>query len=114
MHTATRIVATATLALVLHLTLGWAWTLAAGLAGGAWARRRGWLVGTLGVTLGWAVLVAYNFVVAGAAVQTMTSTVGGLLGNMPGVAVVAATVFIGGLLGLLGGVLGGTLRRIAT
>ena len=101
-----KIIATFLLSLTLHLTLGWAWTLAAGLAGGFWAVRRGWLVGLLGVGLGWAALVGYNAVVAGPAVRQMTTTVGGLLGNLPGFAVVIATVLIGAVLGALGGAAG--------
>ena len=103
---------TAGLALVLHLLLGWAWTLAAALAGGVWAGRRGWLVGALGVGLDWLVLIAYNFVVAPEPVQTMTETVGDLLGNMPGPLIVASTLFLGLLLGAVGGAGGTQVRRL--
>ena len=101
-----RIIATFLLSLALHLLMGWAWTLAAGLAGGFWAMRRGWLVGLLGVGLDWAALVGYNSVVAGPPVRQMATTVGELLGNLPGFAVVIATVLIGAVLGALGGAAG--------
>ena len=107
-----RIVVVATLSLALHLTLGWTWTLLAGIGGGVWVARRGWLVGLLGVALGWLALVAYSYAVAGAATQVMTNTVGGMLGNMPGLVVVAATVLIGGLIGVLGGAVGMSLRGL--
>jgi len=106
--------ATILLALAVHLTLGWAWTLAAGIAGGAWARQRGWLVGLVGVAAAWAALVAYNFAIAPDATVRMARTVGGLIGNLPGVAVVGATVLIGAVLGALGGVLGQQARRLWT
>jgi hypothetical protein len=79
--------------------------------GGVIAPRRGGLVGLLGVGLEWAALVGYNYVVAGAAMEVMTSTLGGILGNTPGAVVVAATVFIGALLGGLGGTVGALARR---
>jgi ABC-type dipeptide/oligopeptide/nickel transport system permease subunit len=44
----------------------------------------------------------------------MARTVGGLIGNLPGVAVVGATVLIGAVLGALGGVLGQQARRLWT
>lgn len=101
---------TVVLALTLHLAFGWAWTLAAGVAGGAWAGRRGWLVGLAGVAGGWAALVAYNFAAAPDATARMARTVGGLLGNLPGWATVLATVLIGALLGITGGFLGQQCR----
>lgn len=116
MLTALRILATAVLALVLHLALGWAWTVVAGFAGGFWAAQRtsggrllsgwGWLVGALGVGIEWTVLVLYNFVVAGGATGRMMHTVGGLLGNLPGFAVVLLTVLVGAVLGAVGGLAG--------
>ena len=108
-----KIALTFALSLVLHLTLGWAWTLGAGFAGGFWAARRGWLVGLLGVGLGWAALVGYNAVVAGPTVRRMATAVGGLLGNLPGFAVVIATVLIGALLGALGGAAGTQLAVLS-
>ena len=104
--------ATILLALVVHLALGWAWTLAAGIAGGAWARQRGWLVGLVGVAAAWAALVAYNFAIAPDATVRMARTVGGLLGNLPGFVTVLATVFVGALIGAVGGFVGQQLRAL--
>lgn len=104
--------ATFALALALHLLLGWAWTLGAGIVGGAWAARRGWLVGAAGVALGWAALVVYNFIAAPDATVRMARTMGGLLGNLPGVVTVLATVLIGAALGAAGGFVGQQARRL--
>lgn len=102
------------LALVLHLLLGWAWTLGAGVVGGLWAGRRGWLVGALGVGLGWLVLVVYSYLAAAPAVGEMTRVMGALMGGLGGWVVVLATVLLGTLLGLLGGIIGGQLHLLFT
>ena len=105
-----KLAATAVLALVLHVLLGWAWTLGAGVVAGVWAGRRGWFVGGMGVGLSWLVLVVYNFIIAAGPVGRMTETLGGILGNLPGFAVVGITLVIGVLLGTLGGGLGTQIR----
>ena len=101
-----KIVVTILLAFLLHVLLGWAWTILAGLAGGLWIGRRGWLVGGIGVGLSWLGLVLYNIAVAAGPVGRMAETFGGILGNLPGPLIVALTVLIGGLLGAVGGALG--------
>ncbi len=101
-----KLLATAILALLLHLLLGWMWTMLAGIAVGVWIGRRGWLVGGIGVGLSWLGLVLYNFVVAAGPVGRMTDTLGGILGNLPGPLIVALTVLIAGLLGAVGGAVG--------
>ena len=98
--------ATIILALVLHLLLGWAWTILAGVVVGVWQGPRGWLVGGIGVGLSWLGLVLYNVVVAAEPVGRMTDTLGGILGGLPGLVIVVFTVLIGVLLGLVGGGLG--------
>lgn len=98
--------ATFALALVLHLALGWAWTLGAGVVGGAWAGRRGWMVGLTGVGLDWLVLVLYNYIVAPEPTAEMARVMGALLGGWSGGATVVLTLLIGGLLGALGGAIG--------
>lgn len=108
---ALRIVGVAAAGLVLHLLVGWAWTIVAGVAGGLSVAHRGWLVGAAGVGLEWAVLVGYNYGAAGAAVQAMVHTMGGILGNTPGSVVVAATVLLGMLLGGAGGLVGMAVRQ---
>lgn len=106
------IAAIATVAI--HLLLGWAWTVLVGVAIGGWSgqTRRSMIIGALGVGLGWAALVAYNFVVAGPSTRIMIETMGELMGNTAGGVVVAATLLIGGVLGALGGLLGGQSARL--
>lgn len=112
MRTLLDILAVAALALGVHLVLGWAWTIGAGFLGGLFAAKRGGLVGLLGVALDWAVLVGYNYIAAPAATQTMTDTMGGIIGNTSGMVVVAGTIFIGVLLGGVGGVAGTLARQV--
>ena len=107
-----KLLATTILALVLHMLLGWAWTLLAGVVAGVWVGRRGWLVGGMGVGLSWLVLIVYNFIMASGPVGRMTETLGGILGNLPGFAVVGITLLIGVLLGTLGGGFGTQIRLL--
>jgi len=101
-----RILGTAAVSILLHLVLGWAWTVGAGVLAGVWGVRRGWLVGAIGVGLGWAVWVAYSALVAPGSVEALLGILGSLFGNIPGALVVVCTVLIGVLLGGLGGVIG--------
>ncbi len=104
--------ATALLALVLHLLLGWMWTVLAGAAGGYLSVRRGWLVGAAGVAAGWGALVAYNLLFFQDETRRMAETVGGILGNLPGFAVVVASLLTGAVLGALGGFVGAQAARL--
>ena len=100
------------LAFALHLLLGWGWTLAAGVAGGAWAVRRGWLVGALGVGLDWLAWLFYDYLTAQAATAEMVRVLGGILGNLPGGAVVGLTLLLGLVIGGLGGFIGTQAARL--
>lgn len=101
-----RVLLVALASLLVHLVLGWAWTLGAGVLAGVWSVRRGWLVGATGVGLGWAAWVGYSAVVAPTSVGALLDILSGLFGNIPGALVVVCTVLIGALLGGLGGVIG--------
>lgn len=101
-------------AVVLHVVLGWEWTLLAGVAAGWLFGRLGWLYGGLAVGSDWLLLVVFNYVANARAVGTMTNSVGSILGNMPSFAVVAITLFIGLLLGTVGGAAGTQLNRLVT
>ena len=107
-----RLLLLALLALVLHLVLGWAWTIAAGAAAGLWIGRGGWHLGASSVGLEWLVVVLYNYLVASRAVHLMSENLGSLLGNLPFFVVVALTPLIGALLGLLGGAVGTQIARL--
>ena len=104
--------ATAALALILHLSLGWAWTLLAAVAGGAWAARRGWLVGALGLALDWLVLISYSYYDAPEATAEMARVMGVLFGNMPAFAFVGLSLSVGVILGALGGAIGAQLAEV--
>ena len=107
-----KLLATAVLALILHLLLGWAWTMAAGVVAGVWQGQRGWLIGGGGVGLSWLVLIVYNLVVASEPVGRMAETLGGILGNLPGFAIFGLTLMIGVVLGVVGGGLGSRLAGL--
>lgn len=99
-------------AVVLHLVLGWAWTLGAGIAAGLWAGSGGWHLGAASVGLDWLALLLYNYAVDARAVHLMTENLGSIIGNMPFFVVVAFTLLIGIVLGALGGAAGTQLHRI--
>ncbi len=109
-----RILLTSVLALLLHSTLGWGWTVLAGLAAGGWIARPtpGLKIGAAGVGLEWAAWVVFSYLTAAPATGVMLNTVGGVMGNSPPALVVGATVCIGALLGALGGLTGGLLGRL--
>ncbi len=100
------------LALLLHLVLGWEWTLLAGVLSGLMLQHKGWLWGGISVAAGWGLLVAYNFIVAPEPVGEMVDVTGQILGNLPGIVVVGLTVCIGAVLGILGGLLGAQVAQV--
>lgn len=106
------VLATAVLALMIHLALGWPWVVAAGVCGGFFAMRRGWLVGLAGVGLSWTVLIIYGLVVAAGPTQEMLRVMGALIGNITSPGVVALTLLIGCALGGLGGGIGTQLAAM--
>jgi len=105
-HPALVVAATALLSTILHLTLGWPWTILAGGAAGGWQPTHGWLWGASGVSLGWAGLVVYSVGTAPGATRTLLDLVGTLGGNIPGGLLIGATVLSGAVLGALGGEIG--------
>lgn len=96
-------------ATTLHLLLGWAWTLAAGVLVGLLIRRGGWWAGGLVGAADWALLVGWSFWSAPAETARMVGTVGEILGGMSGVLFAGAVVGIGFLLGAVGGLAGSFL-----
>ncbi|WP_456426082.1 hypothetical protein [Rhodocaloribacter sp.] len=101
------------LAVVLHLILGWPWTILAGVAAGVWKGRGGWRTGALGVGLGWLFFVGYDYLVAAGTVSEMTRVMGEFMGNLPGFVVVVVTLVIGLVLGALGGAVGARAAALA-
>lgn len=100
------------LALLAHVFLGWAWTWGAAVVGGLWAGKKGWLVGGIGVGLGWLALLGYSAVVSFAPTQALAGILGGLLGGIPGTVAYLLVFVIGFLIGLFGGAVGQQLRAL--
>ena len=99
------------LALLLHLLVGWEWTLLAGVVYGFWVRRLAWLgAGVVGL-LAWALLLLYSYVVAAESMGRMSDTIAALAGGSASWLVPLATLTVGFVLGALGGVLGAMLAR---
>lgn len=109
-----KLFATFLLAFVLHLAVGWTWTIAAAVSGGYWAGRGGWMVGAGALLLDWLVLIAYSFAVDWAATAEMTHVMGRLFGNIPAFIFVVLTLLVGGIWGALGGGLGAELRKLSS
>lgn len=101
-----KLLVTIVLALLLHVLLGWAWTMGAGVVAGLWQGPGGWRTGGLGVGLSWFLLIAYSLIVAPGPVGRMAETLGGILGGLPGFTIFIVTLLIGVLLGTVGGGLG--------
>lgn len=100
------------LSVLIHLLFGWAWTAIIAIMIGFTVGKRGWLAGSVSVTLGWSGLVTYSFVVAPGASIRMSQTFAGILGNLPGPATVALTLLIAVIIGMLGGLLGSLLAAV--
>ena len=114
MHPYIRIGLCVLLSLLLHMGLGWEWTLLAGMAAGLWFSVRSWLMGAAAVGCEWLLVVLYNYAVDSRAVGLMTEAMGAILGNLPGFTIVAITLAIGLLLGGLGGAIGAQVRRLVS
>ncbi len=97
-------------AIVLHLLLGWVWSIGGGVAVGFYTPRRAWLVGGISVAMGWALFVVHAFIVAPEPTSRLMVILGAMFGEIPAVFIPAITVLIGGLLGIAGGVLGTLLH----
>ncbi|MEX0748256.1 MAG: hypothetical protein WD275_09675 [Rhodothermales bacterium] len=107
-----RITAAVFLSLLLHLLLGWEWTIFAGVAAGLWFAKSGWMIGGAAVGAEWLLVVVYDYLVDARAIGVMTETLGGIMGNLPGWAVVGFTLLIGLVLGVLGGAIGSQIRKL--
>lgn len=96
-------------AVLLHLTLGWTWTIAGAVLAGYLAHRGGWWVGLLTLLFGWGgLLLTFTLLDRASVVGTM-DVMGGILGGVPGVLVVVAPLLIASVLGALGGGAGSAL-----
>lgn len=99
-------------AIILHLFLGWAWSIGGGIAAGMYCRRRAWLAGGIAVGLGWALFVAHAFIVAPEPTIRLLAIMGAMFGGLPGALIPVITVLVGGLLGVAGGALGASMNPV--
>lgn len=97
------------IAIILHLFLGWAWSIGGGIAAGLYCRRRAWLAGGIAVGLGWALFVAHAFIVAPEPTIRLLTIMGAMFGGLPAALIPVVTVLVGGLLGVAGGALGASM-----
>ncbi|MEO1727022.1 MAG: hypothetical protein AAFR95_08325 [Bacteroidota bacterium] len=102
---------TATVALALHVILGWAWSVLGAVLGGFVMGRGGSVVGALGLVLPWSALVLWNLAFFGPEMARMTEAVGSLLGGLPSFVVPLLTLVSAFVLGTLGGLTGASLRK---
>ncbi|MEO1076239.1 MAG: hypothetical protein AAFX41_09785 [Bacteroidota bacterium] len=102
---------TATVALTLHVILGWTWSVLAAVLGGFVMGRGGSVVGALGLVLPRAGLVLWNLAVYGPEMARMTEAIGSLLGGLPSFVVPLLTLVTALVLGTLGGLTGASLRK---
>ncbi len=99
------------IALLLHVFLGWGWSVGGALVAGAWSARRGWLAGGLALLVEWGLMVVFNYMVAPEEAGRMMGIMGAMMGNLPGAAFVAVTLLVAVLLGSAGGAVGSLLMR---
>jgi len=100
------LLASAAASVLLHVTLGWAWTVVAGVGAGVGRPQQGWGWGAGGVALGWGLLLGYTLFAAPESTRLLFDLIGSFQGNIPGEAVVGLSVITGAILGGLGGGLG--------
>ena len=105
----TRILIGFGVAVVLHLLLGWAWSIGGGVAAGLYRADRAWLAGGIAVGLGWAVFVIHALAVSPEPSLRLFNIMGALFGDIPSAFIPVGTILVGILLGIAGGGLGGSI-----
>jgi hypothetical protein len=108
----TAYVAGTVVSLVLHVALGWVWSVLGAVLAGSLTNRLGALVGATSMVLAWGLAILYSFMTAPGETVEMARVVAALLGNLPSPVTVALTLFIAAALGLTGGWFGSTLRTL--
>lgn len=107
-----RIAACIGVALLLHLALGWEWSLLAGVFCAMIMASRVLLWGAVSTGASWLILSMYNLAVAWDPVLEMIDAIGRILGNLHGTVIVLLTVLIGSVLGLIGALIGLQLIKL--
>jgi len=100
------------LSLLIHLFLGWEWTIFAGIIAGYFGTKLGALQGLFAVGLAWTLLLFWNFIVAAEPSSKLLTLFGDLLGGMSEPLIIAVIVGLGCLMGLLGGLIGVQFRNL--
>ncbi len=96
--------------LVMHVWLGWAWSIAGPILGGFLIGKGGGRYGAVILAVSWGMLMMWNFWVAGAESLNMMETMGTLLGRMPAAVVPLSVLLLSALLGMSSGALGSALK----
>ncbi len=99
--------------MLFHVLLGWAWSIAGGIAVGLFRAERAWIVGGIATGLSWAAFVIHAFVVAPEPTQRLMEIIGALFGGISGILVPFVTIMVGILIGASGGALGASIRPFA-
>lgn len=102
------------IAMILHLLLGWAWSIGGGIAVGLYCRSRAWLAGGTAVGLCWTLFIVHAFIVAPAPTIRLMAIMGAMFGNLPGALIPVFTVLAGVFLGVAGGLLGASVNPVLT
>jgi len=107
-----RIAACIGVALLLHLSLGWEWSLLAGVFCAMMMASRVLMWGAVSTGASWMILSIYNLAVAWDPVVEMIDDTGQIFGNLPGAIIVLLTVLIGSVLGMIGAMIGLQLTKL--
>ncbi|MCY4232725.1 MAG: hypothetical protein OXE59_03135 [Bacteroidetes bacterium] len=99
-------------AMLLHLILGWAWSIGGGIAVGLYRAEHAWIVGGIATGLSWAAFVIHAFIVAPEPTQRLMDIMGALFGGIPSGLVPVATILVGIIVGSSGGAFGAAFRPL--
>lgn len=99
------------LALILHLTLGWQWSIVAAAVGGYWQGQGGWRVGLIALTVSWLLLLVWNYLVAPNATSKVFGVMSGIFGGLPSFAFPLFVLLWAALIGAIGGAIGTYLKH---
>ena len=97
-------------ALVMHVWLGWVWSIVGPVLGGFLLGKGGGRFGALVLSASWGILMMWSYVVAGKESLNMMETMGTLLGGMPAAVIPLGVLLMAAVLGMASGALGGALR----
>ena len=97
-------------ALVMHVWLGWIWSIAGPVLGGFLIGKGGGRYGAIILVASWGLLMMWSYVVAGKESLNMMETMGTLLGGMPAAVIPLGVFLMAAILGMASGALGSALK----